>query len=163
MTAKILWTAAEAQAATNGMGPDHWRATGVSIDTRSVAAGDLFVALSGPNHDAHAFVAEALAKGGNHMFDRRMRVARGHGIVRDFIGFARKPVPVHPTALNMMGSQLRNRLVNQGPCPTEGAAAAGAGQKASRAKAAAAFFMGHALPIVRKRGLVERKGFVDKP
>lgn len=63
MTAETLWTAAEAKAATHGMGPDHWRATGVSIDTRSIAAGDLFVALSGPNHDAHAFVGEALAKG----------------------------------------------------------------------------------------------------
>lgn len=39
MSAEILWTAAEAKAATNGMGPDLWRATGVSIDTRSIAAG----------------------------------------------------------------------------------------------------------------------------
>lgn len=63
MTAEILWSAVDAQAATNGKGPDLWRATGVSIDTRSVAAGDLFVALSGPNHDGHAFVKEALKKG----------------------------------------------------------------------------------------------------
>lgn len=63
MSAEILWTAAEAKAATNGMGPDHWRATGVSIDTRSIAAGDLFVALSGPNHDAHSFVDQALKQG----------------------------------------------------------------------------------------------------
>ncbi|WP_366553957.1 UDP-N-acetylmuramoyl-tripeptide--D-alanyl-D-alanine ligase [Aquibaculum sediminis] len=63
MSAEILWTAAEAKAATNGTGPDLWRATGVSIDTRSIAAGDLFVALSGPNYDAHAFVGDALAKG----------------------------------------------------------------------------------------------------
>lgn len=63
MNAEVLWTAKDAKAATNGMGPDHWRATGVSIDSRSVAAGDLFAALSGPNFDGHDFVADALRKG----------------------------------------------------------------------------------------------------
>ena len=54
----------EARAATGGrlLGPD-WAATGVSIDSRTIAPGDLFVALSGPNHDGHCFVGEALAKG----------------------------------------------------------------------------------------------------
>ena len=36
-----------------------WTASGVSIDSRSVAAGDLFVALVGPNFDGHDFVADA--------------------------------------------------------------------------------------------------------
>jgi UDP-N-acetylmuramoyl-tripeptide--D-alanyl-D-alanine ligase len=58
-----LWTAREAAAATSGSSPTDWVATGVSIDTRSLAAGDLFVALQGPNHDGHDFVAEALARG----------------------------------------------------------------------------------------------------
>jgi UDP-N-acetylmuramoyl-tripeptide--D-alanyl-D-alanine ligase len=59
-----LWTAAQAQAATGGtlIGPD-WRAGGVSIDSRSVAAGDLFIALAGPNHDGHAYVKAAMAAG----------------------------------------------------------------------------------------------------
>ena len=35
--------------------------SGFSIDSRSIAAGDLFVALAGPNHDGHDFVAQALA------------------------------------------------------------------------------------------------------
>jgi len=35
----------------------------VSTDTRSLQAGDLFVALQGPNFDAHAFVAQAAAQG----------------------------------------------------------------------------------------------------
>ncbi len=38
-------------------------ATGVSIDTRSIAPGDLFVALRGEAGDGHDFVADALAKG----------------------------------------------------------------------------------------------------
>jgi UDP-N-acetylmuramoyl-tripeptide--D-alanyl-D-alanine ligase len=38
-------------------------ATGVSIDTRTLQPGDLFVALRGEAGDGHAFVAAALAKG----------------------------------------------------------------------------------------------------
>jgi len=37
--------------------------TGVSTDTRADVAGRLFVALVGANHDAHAFVPQALAAG----------------------------------------------------------------------------------------------------
>jgi UDP-N-acetylmuramoyl-tripeptide--D-alanyl-D-alanine ligase len=58
-----LWTVADAAAATGGSSIADWIATGVSIDTRSLAAGDLFVALRGPNHDGHDFVATALERG----------------------------------------------------------------------------------------------------
>jgi len=58
-----LWTAAEIVAATGGSGPIGWSATGVSIDSRTVAAGDLFVALAGPSFDGHDFVADALKHG----------------------------------------------------------------------------------------------------
>ena len=50
-----LWTSAEAVAATGGRATEPWSATGVSIDSRSVEAGDLFVALAGPNHDGHDY------------------------------------------------------------------------------------------------------------
>ena len=58
-----LWTAAEAAAATGGPAAGDWQATGVSIDSRTIAAGDLFVALAGPTHDGHDFAATALARG----------------------------------------------------------------------------------------------------
>ena len=58
-----LWTAAEAAAATGGSASGDWTASGVSIDTRSLRPGDLFVALRGESRDGHAFVAEALARG----------------------------------------------------------------------------------------------------
>lgn len=60
-----LWTATQAQAATGGrlIGPADWTATGVSIDSRSVARGDLFIALAGPNHDGHDYVKSAIAAG----------------------------------------------------------------------------------------------------
>lgn len=58
-----LWTAAEAAAATGGRVAGDWTARGVSIDSRSLAPGDLFVALVGPKFDGHEFVADALKKG----------------------------------------------------------------------------------------------------
>ena len=61
--AEPLWTSDEIVRATGGRltGAD-FAATGVSIDTRSLEPGDLFVALAG-ERDGHAFVEQALAKG----------------------------------------------------------------------------------------------------
>src|SRR5438132_584236 len=36
--------------------------SGWSIDSRTVAEGDLFFALRGPNHDGHAYVQEVITK-----------------------------------------------------------------------------------------------------
>lgn len=58
-----LWTAIDAAAATRGQATRAFAANGVSIDSRTVAKGDLFVALKGPSFDGHAFVADAMAKG----------------------------------------------------------------------------------------------------
>ncbi len=57
-----LWTSDEAAAATQGQATAPWQAGGVSIDTRSLKPGDLFVALK-DRRDGHEFVAEALGKG----------------------------------------------------------------------------------------------------
>ncbi|WP_439137783.1 UDP-N-acetylmuramoyl-tripeptide--D-alanyl-D-alanine ligase [Roseicyclus sp.] len=57
-----LWTAAEAAAATGGQATGDWAVTGLSIDTRSIAPGDMFIALSAAR-DGHDFVADALARG----------------------------------------------------------------------------------------------------
>lgn len=57
-----LWTAAEAAEATGGTASWDWVVDGVSIDTRTIAPGDLFVALSAAR-DGHDFVAQALEKG----------------------------------------------------------------------------------------------------
>ncbi|MCB1334634.1 MAG: UDP-N-acetylmuramoyl-tripeptide--D-alanyl-D-alanine ligase [Roseivivax sp.] len=58
----MLWTAAEAAQATGGRATAPFGVTGVSIDTRSLKPGDLFVALKAAR-DGHDFVADALAKG----------------------------------------------------------------------------------------------------
>jgi UDP-N-acetylmuramoyl-tripeptide--D-alanyl-D-alanine ligase len=57
-----LWTATEAAAATNGRAIGDWTVNGVSIDTRTIEADDLFVALKAAR-DGHEFVAQALEKG----------------------------------------------------------------------------------------------------
>lgn len=57
-----LWSAAEAAKATGGTSQGDWQVSGVSIDTRTIKAGDLFVALSAAR-DGHDFVAQALEKG----------------------------------------------------------------------------------------------------
>jgi UDP-N-acetylmuramoyl-tripeptide--D-alanyl-D-alanine ligase len=59
----VLWTAQDALAATAGNGDPSWQANGVSIDSRAIEPGDLFVALAGPSHDGHDHVAAALAAG----------------------------------------------------------------------------------------------------
>jgi UDP-N-acetylmuramoyl-tripeptide--D-alanyl-D-alanine ligase len=61
---KPLWIAAEAQAATGGrlINGDAWSANGVSIDTRSLEHGDLFVALKDVR-DGHDFLAQAFVSG----------------------------------------------------------------------------------------------------
>ena len=58
-----LWTADALAAATGGRLTRAFEATGVSIDTRRLKPGDLFVALLGENGDGHAHVADALARG----------------------------------------------------------------------------------------------------
>ncbi|MBI1238427.1 MAG: UDP-N-acetylmuramoylalanyl-D-glutamyl-2,6-diaminopimelate--D-alanyl-D-alanine ligase [Alphaproteobacteria bacterium] len=58
-----LWTSEEAAQATGGRACGTWRANGISIDTRTLQPGDLFVALQGDARDGHAFVADALHKG----------------------------------------------------------------------------------------------------
>ncbi len=57
-----LWTSGDAAAATGGKTTTDWVANGVSIDTRTIQEGDLFVALKDAR-DGHDFVAMALDKG----------------------------------------------------------------------------------------------------
>ena len=57
-----LWTANDAAAATGGRAQGDWIVTGISIDTRTIEPGDLFVALKDVR-DGHDFVAQALDKG----------------------------------------------------------------------------------------------------
>ncbi|MCB1389773.1 MAG: UDP-N-acetylmuramoyl-tripeptide--D-alanyl-D-alanine ligase [Rhodobacteraceae bacterium] len=57
-----LWTDAEAAAATGGRATAPFVVDGLSIDTRSLTRGDLFIALRAAR-DGHDFVAQAFDKG----------------------------------------------------------------------------------------------------
>jgi UDP-N-acetylmuramoyl-tripeptide--D-alanyl-D-alanine ligase len=60
-----LWTHTEAEAATLGQASQAFNVGGLSIDTRTIKEGDLFVALKGDNRDGHDFVRAAFdAKAG---------------------------------------------------------------------------------------------------
>jgi UDP-N-acetylmuramoyl-tripeptide--D-alanyl-D-alanine ligase len=64
MTRPILWTSEEILAATDGELRGHaFAASGVSIDTRSLKPGDLFIALIGDHSDGHRYLAQARAAG----------------------------------------------------------------------------------------------------
>jgi len=59
-----IWTSQEvttALALTQTL--TYWETRGVSIDTRTLKPGDLYIAIRGETHDGHAFIPEAVAKG----------------------------------------------------------------------------------------------------
>ena len=57
-----LWTVGDVLKATHGEAVGTPRdISGVSIDTRTLQAGDLFVALHGDHNDGHSYVEAAFA------------------------------------------------------------------------------------------------------
>ncbi len=101
---QVLWRAAEAREATAGtlLGQDVWEAHGVSIDSRTLSAGDLFIALQGPNRDAHEFVSTAFENGAS--------AAVVSSILSSF-EMSRSYLQVHDTfeALNVLAKVARER------------------------------------------------------
>jgi UDP-N-acetylmuramoyl-tripeptide--D-alanyl-D-alanine ligase len=72
-----LWTSAESEAATLGRASAQFAVSGISIDTRTLKPGDLFVALKGAR-DGHDFVPAAFeAKAGAAMVSRGPKDANG--------------------------------------------------------------------------------------
>jgi len=63
MVERALWTAKEAAAATGGAAQGDWSVSGVSIDTRTLAKGDLYLAIKGERLDGHDFVDDAFEAG----------------------------------------------------------------------------------------------------
>ena len=79
MTAQ-LWTVDAIVAATRAdcAGPLPQAITGISIDSRTVTAGEAFFAIKGDTHDGHDFVAAALRQGAALAVVARNR-SHGHG------------------------------------------------------------------------------------
>lgn len=55
----ILWTSEVVDALLTTKSSAPWSATGVSIDSRTLQKGDLFIALTGDNFDGHHFIPQA--------------------------------------------------------------------------------------------------------
>ena len=97
--AEPLWTVDEIVAATQGRAAGGgFAATGVSIDTRTLEPGDLFVALAGMR-DGHEFVDQAVAKGAAGIL-----AARETGVPAVI-------VPDTLEALERLGEAARDRAV----------------------------------------------------
>jgi UDP-N-acetylmuramoyl-tripeptide--D-alanyl-D-alanine ligase len=98
-----LWTAHDLVEATGGAMPTPFAATGVSIDTRTLQPGELFVALRGEAGDGHEFVADAIA-----------RAAAGAMVHRDLPDVARQ-LHVDDTlaALHRLGGYARARFAGR--------------------------------------------------
>ncbi len=79
---EALWLAEEAAAATGGrlIGADSWIASGVSIDTRTLERGDVFVALKDAR-DGHDFLDAAFAAGASAALVSDADKAKGPCIV----------------------------------------------------------------------------------
>lgn len=61
---KILWSGQDIIKATNGQAAaTNWSVTGLSIDSRTLKPGDLFIALKGFAQDGHQFIPQAIAAG----------------------------------------------------------------------------------------------------
>lgn len=60
LSAEMILTATGGTALRGGRG---WSCSGISTDTRSLTAGDLFIALAGENFDGHDFLAKAAERG----------------------------------------------------------------------------------------------------
>ena len=75
-----LWSAEEAQAATGGrlINAEAWNVNGVSIDTRTLEPGDLFVALKDVR-DGHDFLAQAFVSGATACLISDARKVEGLG------------------------------------------------------------------------------------
>lgn len=63
MTQDVLWKSTELSMALNTTVCPYIHVCGISIDTRTIQTGDLFVALKGVNIDGHAYVPMAIEKG----------------------------------------------------------------------------------------------------
>ncbi|MGH9795966.1 MAG: UDP-N-acetylmuramoyl-tripeptide--D-alanyl-D-alanine ligase [Candidatus Acidiferrales bacterium] len=81
------------------------RVAGVSIDSRTVRAGELFVAIHGPRHDGHAFVGVALEAGAVAAVVARERAAEYPAGVRQKLIVVERPLD----ALQELARAVRRR------------------------------------------------------
>lgn len=141
MSAPFALTAAEMAAAFGGVlagGPADRELPAVSIDTRTIAPGALFVAIRGPRFDGHAFVAEAIARGA------------GAVVVSDRAAVTSTDVPFIVVEDTLHGLQEAARVIRRRAGSTVVAITGSAGKTTT--KEIAATLLGRRFTTFRNRG-----------
>lgn len=107
MDKPTLWTSEQAASVTGGICTGNWQASGVSIDSRTVEQGDLFIAIAGPSHDGHEFVASALRAGASAAV-----IHRDQADQTDLLALEDRLLKVENSisALEMLGQAARERM-----------------------------------------------------
>ncbi|NPB02925.1 MAG: UDP-N-acetylmuramoyl-tripeptide--D-alanyl-D-alanine ligase [Thermotogae bacterium] len=77
---------------------------GVTVDSRSVKVGQLFVALKGDRHDGHTFVADAVRKGAAGVLARRVVPGMTAGVVVEDVRYALRRLVAY--ARSQFGGQV---------------------------------------------------------
>ena len=105
----MRWTVEEVAGALGVASPQSVaplaRLAGVSINSRTVARDELFVAIHGPRHDGHSYVADALAAGAMACVVAQNRVSEYAEPVRSKL----LPVPDTLLALQDLAQSVRTR------------------------------------------------------
>lgn len=60
---KVLWDSNKVDEAIGSTSSRPWACSGISIDSRTIEKGDLFVALTGENGNGHSFLPDAIKQG----------------------------------------------------------------------------------------------------
>lgn len=141
MSTPFALTAAEMAQAFGGTlwhGPAERSLPTVSIDTRTLRSGDLFVALKGPRFDGHAFVAQALARGAGAL------------VVSDASAVTATDVPVIVVDDTLRGLQDAGRVIRRRAQSTVVAITGSAGKTTT--KEIAGTLLGRRFTTFRNRG-----------
>jgi UDP-N-acetylmuramoyl-tripeptide--D-alanyl-D-alanine ligase len=131
------WTLQDVVSATGGeLAPQARRDLAfdsVATDSRALNAGALFVALRGVRHDAHDFVAQALANGAACALVERavpgvspacvVRVADTLKALGDLAAWTRATVPLHVVAVTGSNGKTTTKEMIASVCTADGAAA----------------------------------------
>jgi UDP-N-acetylmuramoyl-tripeptide--D-alanyl-D-alanine ligase len=99
-----FWTLARVARALGGGPCDDRPIREICTDTRAIQRGDLFVALTGEHHDAHLFLADAVARGAAAVVVHDASRARGLGV----------PAFVVPDTVRALGALGRARRLAWG-------------------------------------------------
>jgi UDP-N-acetylmuramoyl-tripeptide--D-alanyl-D-alanine ligase len=131
----MLWTLNDIVKATDGevlWGDPRQEAGGISIDSRTIAAGEAFVAIRGEVHDGHRFIPDAISRGAAGLVvDRRGREALPAGNRGQSPSFC-VAAPDTTRALGDMAAFHRRR------CPAQLVAITGSNGKTSTRRMTAA-------------------------